>query len=226
MYPFVSHRLIRPPHQFILSDYPHPVLFFASLHLFLPCGLARSFTEKLSPWRKKAPRASGCINTPDSSCGNTSKMLSAILPAAITPFTFIGDTITNNRDYCASTHEYMFQVGFQIFTHLVAFVVRHHGPVPAHWKGKFVWSKYGIARFGKPVVPSPEPDWWWSDDKGPPLSLEDWFDRRASTTNLSAVQRDALARLLRDMVAWEPSRRITAEEVDRRLKAPVFTSLE
>lgn len=126
--------------------------------------------------------------------------------------------------YYASTHQYMFQVGFQIFAHLVAFVVRHHGPVPAHWKGKFVWSKYGMARAGEPVVPSPEPDWWWSDDKGPPLSLEDRFDRRASY--LSAAQRDELARLLRDMVVWEPSRRVTAEEVDRRLKAPVFSSLE
>ncbi|KAK4155705.1 kinase-like domain-containing protein [Chaetomidium leptoderma] len=126
--------------------------------------------------------------------------------------------------YYTSTGQDMFQVGFQIFTHLVAFVVRHHGPVPALWKGKFVWSKYGLAQPGQPVAPSPEPDWWWSsDDKRPIPSLEYRFAKRASY--LSAAQRDELARLLRDMVAWEPSCRISAAEADRRLKAPVFSSL-
>ncbi|KAK4040188.1 kinase-like domain-containing protein [Parachaetomium inaequale] len=126
--------------------------------------------------------------------------------------------------YYTFTSQYMFQVGFQIFTHLVAFVVRHHGPVPAHWKGKFVWSEYGLAQPGQPVAPSPEPDWWWSDDvKRPTPSLEDRFAKRASY--LSAAQRDELPRLLRDMVAWEPSRRISAAEADRRLKALVFFSL-
>ncbi|KAK4125520.1 kinase-like protein [Parathielavia appendiculata] len=125
--------------------------------------------------------------------------------------------------YYTSTSQYMFQVGFQILTHLVAFIVRHHGPVPAHWKGKFEWSKYGLAQPGQPVDPSPEPDWWWSEDRRPTPSLEDRFAKRASY--LSAAQRDELARLLRDMVAWEPSRRISAGEADRRLKAPVFSSL-
>ena len=125
--------------------------------------------------------------------------------------------------YYTSTSQYMFQVGFQILTHLVAFVVRHHGPVPAHWKGKFAWSKYGLAQHGQPVAPSPEPDWWWSNDKRPTPSLEDRLAKRASY--LSAAQRDELARLLRDMVAWEPDRRISATEADRRLKASVFSSL-
>ena len=127
--------------------------------------------------------------------------------------------------YFTSASQYMFQVGFQIFTHLVAFVVQHHGPVPAHWKGKFDWSKYGLVLPGQPVGPSPEtePDWWWSDDKPPTRSLEDRFAERASY--LDAAQREELARLLRDMVAWEPSRRISAAEADRRLKAPVFSSL-
>jgi serine/threonine protein kinase len=83
--------------------------------------------------------------------------------------------------YYTSTSQYMFQVGIHVFTHLVAFVVRHHGPVPAHWKGKFDWSKYGLAQPGQPVAPPPEPDWWWSDDdKRPTPSLEDRFAKRAS----------------------------------------------
>jgi serine/threonine protein kinase len=57
------------------------------------------------------------------------------------------------------TNYYMFQVGYPIFIHLVAFVVQHHGPLPSHWKGKFVWSKYGQAQPGTPVVPLPEPGW-------------------------------------------------------------------
>jgi serine/threonine protein kinase len=125
--------------------------------------------------------------------------------------------------YYTYTSHYMFQVGFQIFILLVAFVVQHHGPLPGHWKGKFVWSKYGQAQPGNPVVPLPEPDWWF-DDKQPTKSFEDRIVKRAPY--LSASQRDELQRLLRDMVPWEPSRRISAAEAHQRLKSPVLSSIQ
>ncbi|KAK4099723.1 hypothetical protein N658DRAFT_487512 [Parathielavia hyrcaniae] len=76
---------------------------------------------------------------------------------------------------------------------------------------------------GRPVVPEPEPDWWWSEDSHRlDPSLEDRFKR---APYLSTAQRDELVRLLRDIVHWEPSRRISAAEVDQRLRAPVFASL-
>lgn len=117
----------------------------------------------------------------------------------------------------------MFQTGFQIFTLLVAFIVQHYGPVPSQWRGKFVWSKYGFAEPGEPVVAHPEPDWWY-DDKQPTKSVDEHVAKRASY--LSAAQRDELMRLLRDMVTWEPSRRITAAEAHRRLQSPALSSME
>ena len=126
--------------------------------------------------------------------------------------------------YYTHTNQHMFQVGLPIFTHLVAFIVRYHSPVPSHWKGEFVRSKYGLAQFGEPVVPSPEPDWWWSNDKQPPKSVEDRVINRAPY--LSASQLDELGSLLRDMITWEPSRRISAAEVERRLQSPILCSIQ
>ena len=73
------------------------------------------------------------------------------------------------------------------------------------------------------MVPLPEPDWWF-DDTPPKISLEDRIAKHASY--LSASQRDEIGRLLRDMVTWEPDRRISAAEADRRLKPPVFSSIQ
>ncbi|KAH6842481.1 kinase-like domain-containing protein [Chaetomium sp. MPI-CAGE-AT-0009] len=60
--------------------------------------------------------------------------------------------------YFTCTNSYMFQTGFEDFTLLVAFIVEHYGPVPSHWRGKYVWSKYGLAEAGQPRLAYPEPD--------------------------------------------------------------------
>ncbi|KAK3298003.1 kinase-like domain-containing protein [Chaetomium fimeti] len=124
--------------------------------------------------------------------------------------------------YFTYTSSYMFQPGFQVFTLLVAFIVQHYSPVPSHWRGNFVWSKYGVAEPGQLPVVHPEPDWWY-DDKQPTKSVEQHVARQAPC--LSAAQRDELMRVLRDMVTWEPNRRISAAEAHRRLQSPVLSTM-
>jgi serine/threonine protein kinase len=116
--------------------------------------------------------------------------------------------------YLTYAGSYMFQTGFQIFHHLVPFIAQFHSPVPSHWKGKFVWSKYGMARPGEEVVPQPEPDYWY-DDKHPTKSFEDRISK--TIPYLSKAQQDELRRLLNDMVTWEPGNRISAAEAGQRL---------
>lgn len=121
------------------------------------------------------------------------------------------------------TGSYMFQVGFPIFIHLVSFIVQFHGPLPSHWRGKFDWGMYGGAYAGEPVASLREPDWWF-DGTQSTKSFDDRIAKEASY--LSESQRKELAHLLRDMVALEPSRRITAAEADRRLRSPVLSSIQ
>lgn len=114
---------------------------------------------------------------------------------------------------------YMFQVGFPIFAHLIAFIIKFHGPLPSHWRDRYDWSR--DAKPGKPVKKLVEPSWWFDGTK----STESFDNRVAEeATSLPAPQRVELAKLLRDMVAWEPSSRISAAEAYRRLKEPIFQS--
>lgn len=125
--------------------------------------------------------------------------------------------------YYTYTNQYMFQTGFQVFTLLVHFVVQQYGPVPNGWRGKYVWSKYGFAEPGQEPVAMPEPDWWY-DDEQPTNPVEEYITKRASY--ISAAQQDELIRLFRDMVTWEPSRRISAAEAHQRLESPVLSSVQ
>ncbi|KAK4151578.1 kinase-like domain-containing protein [Chaetomidium leptoderma] len=120
------------------------------------------------------------------------------------------------------TASYMFQVGFPIFPHLVGFIVQYHGPLPSHWKAKFDWGQYGGVPPGEPVEAWPEPSWWFDGTKST-MSFDDRIAQK--TAYLSESQRDELARLFRDMVAWEPTSRISAAEAHRRLNAPIFSSV-
>lgn len=115
----------------------------------------------------------------------------------------------------------MFQVGIEIFLAIIAFVAQWHGPLPSSWRGKFDWrhSLYGQFDPRKPPVPTPEPDWWFDGS----LSTESCEDRIAgSAPYLSALQQDELRRLLLDMVALEPEKRISVADVHQRLGFPAF----
>jgi serine/threonine protein kinase len=125
--------------------------------------------------------------------------------------------------YYTYTGSYMFQVGFPIFFHLVGYLVQDYGPLPSHWKGKFDWGQYGGLLPGQPVEACTEPSWWFDDTEPPATSLDDRIAKKASY--LSAPQRVELARMFREMVRWEPASRISAAETQRRLEAPIFSSV-
>ncbi|KAK4140678.1 kinase-like domain-containing protein [Dichotomopilus funicola] len=103
--------------------------------------------------------------------------------------------------YYIYANHYMFQSGLQIYTLLVRFIVQHYGPVPSNWRGKY-----------------------WYNGEMSVVCFEEFFAEGASY--LSAVQRDELTRLLRDMVTWEPSRRISAAEAHQRLQSPALSSMQ
>jgi serine/threonine protein kinase len=117
---------------------------------------------------------------------------------------------------------YMFQVGFEIFTHLIAFIVEYHGPLPIDWKGRFDWGQYGGYPPGTSGEALDEPEWWFDGTE----STKSFDDRvTGAAPFLSGPQKDELVRLLCDMVALEPGRRISAAEAERRLKSPVFSPI-
>jgi serine/threonine protein kinase len=119
--------------------------------------------------------------------------------------------------FMAHTDTWLFQVGFPVFVGLVGFAVSYLGPIPNHWKGKFVWDTYGRRDPGQPMDTSDDP--WWFDET-PTKSLLRRLEMRAP--GLSESQRVELERLVIDMVAWEPGARVSAAEVVRRLDSPVF----
>jgi hypothetical protein len=119
------------------------------------------------------------------------------------------------------TDALLFQVFFHVYESLVAFSVSYLGPIPSHWVGKFVWDKYGHREPGKPMDTSDGP--WWFDDENPSKALSDRLVK--SAPGLSQRQREELERLILDMVAWEPSARLSAEEVVRRLDSPVLSAV-
>ena len=125
--------------------------------------------------------------------------------------------------FYAYTGSYLFQVGFPIFFHLVCHLVQDYGPLPSHWKGKFDWGQYGGMPPGQPVDALTEPSWWFEDPESPAVLLDDHIAKKASY--LSESQRVELVRVFRDMVAWEPASRISAAETQRRLEAPIFSSV-
>jgi len=115
----------------------------------------------------------------------------------------------------------MFQVGIKVFYALIAFVVQWHGPLLSSWRGKFDWSHYLYGQIDptKPPVTAPEPDCWFDGS----LSTESFEDRIAEAASyLSPSQQHELRRLLVDMVALEPEKRISAAEADRHLRSPVI----
>ena len=123
--------------------------------------------------------------------------------------------------FMAYTNTFLFQVFFPVFESLVGFAVSYLGPVPGDWKGKYVWDKYGRREPGKPMDTSDDP--WWFDDGNPTKKLSDRLIGNAPF--LSQPQREEFQRLILDMVAWEPSARLSAEEVVRRLDSPVFSAV-
>lgn len=111
--------------------------------------------------------------------------------------------------------EFLFPTGFRIFEILVATIVSSIGPIPQHWKGKFNFDEYGYYEPGKGLNTTEVESWF--EDKNSQKTIESRLARRAA--HLSSRQREEYARLLLDMVAFEPEARVTAVGVARRLNS-------
>lgn len=88
------------------------------------------------------------------------------------------------------------------------------GPLPQQWKGKFDFAEYGYREPGK--TPNTTDSEWWFEAKQSETTIEGRLTREA--THLSIHQREGYARLLHDMTAFEPEKRLSATEVMRRGK--------
>ena len=123
--------------------------------------------------------------------------------------------------FMTHTKGFLFPIFFTLFQHLVSFAVYYNGPIPGHWKGKFLWDKYGYTDPGKPIIKNDE---WWCEDKvkEPTQSPLDSLTPRCPY--LSPEQQQALERLILDMITWEPGSRLSAAEVVQRLESPVLSA--
>jgi serine/threonine protein kinase len=91
---------------------------------------------------------------------------------------------------------------------LVRQATQYIGPVPSHWRDRCDWDRSQTQTGGLELEE-------WFDAEQPTLSLE---TRLAEQPHLSSVsERQDLARLLCEMLAWEPEKRPGAEMVFQRL---------
>lgn len=120
--------------------------------------------------------------------------------------------------YKVECGSFLFPTFFEIFEFLVGTAVCYLGPLPEEWKGRFLFEEYGYREEGKPMNRS-EVTWWFSD-KFPDKSIDDRLTKEAP--HLSNRQREDFVRLLRDMVVYEPEKRLSATDVVERLGESVF----
>jgi serine/threonine protein kinase len=91
---------------------------------------------------------------------------------------------------------------------LVRQATQYIGPVPSQWRGRYDRDSSRTQRGGLDLEE-------WFDTEQPTLSLETRLAEKGHPS--SASERQDLARLLCEMLAWEPERRPGAEMVFQRL---------
>lgn len=107
----------------------------------------------------------------------------------------------------------LFRTYFPIFEMLIRTAMPILGPLPEQWKECFNSERYGYREGGvlKDHVP---PDWWFQTRlhtqtiKG---ELEGF------APHLSGVQREAMVQILEKILVFEPEKRLSCAEVERRL---------
>lgn len=120
--------------------------------------------------------------------------------------------------YQIHTKAVLFPTVFQIFEILIGTIVSYLGPIPQRWKGKFNFDEYGYCEPGQ-VQDTTEPEWWF-EDKCSEKTIDSRITQEA--VHLSTHQREEYVRLLHDMVAYEPEKRLSAVEVIQRLRSASF----
>ena len=112
----------------------------------------------------------------------------------------------------------MFPTFFRIFEALISTVVGYLGPLPQEWKGRFMFDEYGYREPGR-AQNRIEPAWWF-EDKHPEKSIDSRLSQDAP--HLLIRQKGEFVRLLLDMVAYEPEKRLSAADVVQRLRSAVI----
>lgn len=120
--------------------------------------------------------------------------------------------------YQIHTKKVLFPTVFRIFEILIGTIVNYLGPIPQHWKGKFNFDEYGYCEPGQ-VQETTEPEWWFEEKRS-----DKTIDSRIAkdALHLSTRQREEFVRLVYDMVAYEPEKRLSVVEVIRRLRSAFF----
>ncbi|KAL1883292.1 hypothetical protein Daus18300_000350 [Diaporthe australafricana] len=110
----------------------------------------------------------------------------------------------------------LFPCFFPIFEILIGTAVPILGPLPEHWRGRFDHERYGYREDGKvDDADAEEPGWWW-DEAIHNKSIRGQLERDLAPL-FSHEELDFLAGLLGDMLAFEPEKRISAQDIVQRL---------
>lgn len=110
----------------------------------------------------------------------------------------------------------LFPCFFPIFEFLVGTAMPILGPLPAHWRGRFDYDRYGYREEGElKNVEKKDPEWWW-DEAMKDKSVRGQMERHLAP-QFSPEQLDFLADLLSDMLVFEPEKRISAADIVQRL---------
>lgn len=114
------------------------------------------------------------------------------------------------------SNQYLISVFFPVYEILVGTAMPIVGPLPPSWRGLFDHEKYGYREDGK-LQSSHDPDWWWDKDY-----QKDTIRGRMETDafeGFSTEQRELLVKLLEEMLAFEPEKRLSAAGAAQRLKS-------
>lgn len=109
----------------------------------------------------------------------------------------------------------MFPTFFPIFEILVGTIVGYVGPLPQQWKARFVFDEYGYRKPGQAQNRTEPP--WWFEDKHSEKSIDSRLSEDAP--HLPLRQKEEYVRLLHDMLAYEPEKRLLAADVVQRLRS-------
>jgi serine/threonine protein kinase len=121
--------------------------------------------------------------------------------------------------YTIHAREPLFPTFFRIFEILVGTIVGFQGPLPQEWKGRFKFDEYGHREAGKePKTTDPA---WWFEEKQSEKTIDSRFSQHAQHLPTNLIRE--YTRLLHDMVAYEPTQRISAADAAQRLKSMTYT---
>lgn len=115
--------------------------------------------------------------------------------------------------YSIQTSFILFPADFGAFVSLLRNIVDCLGPLPQEWRGKFELIEYGYYEMGK-LKTATEPEFWYEDRIGDRPLTSLLLD---NAPLLSTHQFEEYLQLLRDMLAYDPEKRLSAVEVIQRL---------